>query len=168
MPFSFGLNRFFLSLREHFSMKKAIGTGLLLLANIVLLVHTVIPHHHNPFPNSCSISYHRSDPAHHCRHLENRAVTSENDRSAHRNLTLEDCLLDNIYIRFVNNNHTIQTSEQGPDIDLQFLQLYILTDNSIRIGTDYTPLPFREKPHLESFYTSHITQSKGLRAPPCC
>ena len=152
-------------MQKYSSMKKAIGIGLLLLANLVLLVHAVIPHHHhNPLFNSCIISFHQHDAVHHCQHLQSKATTSENDENTHRNLSLEDCLLDNVYIRFVNDNHSIQGNESNID----FQPLFLLSDNSIRIESDFTPLPFRQKPHSESLYTSHITQSKGLRAPPFC
>ena len=152
-------------MQKNFCMKKAIGIGLLLLANIVLLVHAVIPHHHhNLLLNSCTISFHQYDAIQHCQHLQDKNIVPENDENTHRNLSLEDCLLDNVYIRFVNDNHSIQGNESNID----FQPLFLLSDNSIRIESDFTPLPFRQKPHSESLYTSHITQSKGLRAPPFC
>lgn len=159
----------FLSLHKQFSMKKAIGVGLLLLANMVLLVHAVIPHHHHDkLPNLCNISYHQYDAVHRCQHFKDNIIVSENDENTHRSLSLEDCLLDNVYIRFMNESHTIQAAELGSDIDFHFALLYLSTDNSIRIGSDYDFLPFRQEPHLESLYTSFIAQSYGLRAPPLC
>ena len=137
------------------------------LANMVLLAHAFIPHHH-PFSESCSISYHQSDAVHHCRHLDSKANFSENDRNAHRELGLKDCLLDNIYIRFVNDNHTCQPGGHDVDSDPLFSLLYFPADYSNRIEPDSMPLPFLEKPYLASLYTGHIAQSKGLRAPPSC
>lgn len=137
------------------------------LANMVLLAHVFIPHHH-PLSESCSISYHQIDAAHHCRHLDSKANFSENDRNAHRELGLKDCLLDNIYIRFVNDSHTLQPGGHDTDSDLPFSLLYLPADCFGRIEPVSTPLPFLRKPHLSSLYIGHIAQSKGLRAPPSC
>ncbi len=137
------------------------------LANMVLLAHVFIPHHHL-FSEPCSISYHQSDATHHCRHLDSKANFSENDRNAHRELGLKDCLLDNIYIRFVNDSHTLHSGGDDVEGDSPFSVLYLPADYSNRIEPESTPLPFLRKPHLISLYTSHIAQSKGLRAPPSC
>ena len=165
---SFGLNeKMFLSLQKYFSMKKAIGIGLLLLANMVLLVHTVIPHHHaGQSFNSCEISFHKYDAAHHCKHFTGKTIASENDGHAHNNFSLEECLLDNIYVRFVNHSHVFQANESDTDAD--FLLLYFASENPVQVKSDYAALPFRRKPYLESLYTSLIAQSTGLRAPPFC
>lgn len=148
-------------------MKKAIGIGLLLLANIVLLVHAVIPHHHHDqLFNFCDITFHQHDAINHCRHLQSTGTFSENDKHTHRGLGLDDCVLDDVYVRFVNDDHRIYVDESH--IDFPSSLLCSLPYNPIQIKAAFTPLPFRQKPHLESFYTNHITQSTGLRAPPYC
>ena len=137
------------------------------LANMVLLAHVFIPHHHL-FSEPCSISYHQSDATHHCRHLDGKARFSESDGHAHRELSLKDCLLDNIYIRFVNDSHTLHSGGHDAEGDFLFSALYLPADYSNRLEPESTPLPFLRKPYFISLYTGHIAQSKGLRAPPFC
>ncbi len=150
-------------------MKKAIGIGLVLLANMVLLAHAVIPHHHHDQSvESCSVSFHQHEAVHHCQHLKSTNTFYENTGNAHRGLSLEDCLLENIYVRFVNDNHTTLTNEPDLETDIHFSQFFTSPDNFIRIESDSPPSIFRQKPHLESLYANHAAQSFGLRAPPFC
>lgn len=156
-------------MQKYSSMKKAIGIGLLLLANMVLLVHAVIPHHHhNHLFSSCEISFHRHEAVHHCQHLQGKSDISENFQDTPKKLSLEDCQLDNIYIRFVDENNLLETSEFHSDADVRFLLTLYSIENSIQIESDPPPLSFRQKPHSESLYTNYTSQSKGLRAPPYC
>jgi hypothetical protein len=75
-------------------------------------------------------------------------------------------LLDRIYIRFDNSNHTLQSA----DTEIVFLitSLFLNSLNSVLLETDTGNFPFRQKPYLQTSYTEVISRSSGLRAPPFC
>ncbi|SFU28625.1 hypothetical protein SAMN05216364_1002126 [Porphyromonadaceae bacterium KHP3R9] len=141
-------------------MKRAVGIGMLLVANMILLVHAFIPHHHH---HLCSDSftefYHWNDPPRHCCHTDNK--------DEHHELSLVDCLLDNIvYLpSFQENVSGDDPADQERDTDFPTLCLTAVTSDC---GEPLYGLPFRRKPQADPLFTNHNARIRGLRAPPAC
>lgn len=148
-------------------MRKAISITFILLANLVILAHVVIPHHHaeQGFA-SCDLWHHNhTDDSGSCVHFT-ETVSRTNNCDSHKCLNIEDCLLEEIYIRFANHGHVHQITDSGSGHPL--LLLYFSSGNNVQIEPGNNLKPFLRKPYLESFYALDFTQSKGLRAPPFC
>jgi hypothetical protein len=123
-------------------MKKAISVSFLLLANIVLLAHAVVPHH-----------YHGQVPVISCdfQHEQNDDTNDHND-----------CLLSKVYLRFGGDKQLLPFIDVNAE--LFFCLLPVFSDGFSNLET----LPFRYKPYLQFLYLAQISQSLGLRAPPAC
>lgn len=145
-------------------MKKAIGIIFILLANIIMLAHAAIPHHHHdfiPVAVVTDIHNHNSD-----NHDHNHAVPVEEDNhhSTQHSEGLEDCLLTQSYLK------TNIINQIGQTIFIQYLPWLVpefCNDFQIKY-TDYGNLPFRQQPYFVPSYDHYIAQSLGLRAPPFC
>ncbi|MDR1022159.1 MAG: hypothetical protein LBL94_02645 [Prevotellaceae bacterium] len=143
-------------------MKKALTLSLLLLADIVLLAHSAIPHHyHNGIPVTVSSGAYEADAEeahvydyrHHHHHEHNSA-------------TVEDCLLDKTSL-------LTDSGSQLPNASSGYSAFPLLClPQPIFGGTaglaDLSPLPFAQKPYALPYYATLIARSLGLRAPPAC
>ncbi|MDO5522661.1 MAG: hypothetical protein Q4G48_01295 [Bacteroidia bacterium] len=148
-------------------MKKAISITFILLANLVILAHAVVPHHHvGTCVEICDAWHHNhADTANRCVHFSGD-FSQSNHCNSHKCLSIEDCLLEEIYIRFVNHGHVHQLTDSGSEYPL--LLLYSSLGSNVLLQSDNYFLPFRQKPPSESLYILDFSQSKGLRAPPFC
>lgn len=134
--------------------KKTIALAFLMIANAIILVHTVIPHHlHNCIPIAFVTSqyHHDNQPVGHC-----------NDHNCNGNF--EDCALTKIYVKFDNDRQKVQL--HSFDFDLLPCVFILFSDYSTPPTADNVGLSFRQKPYLISYHTEYISQSLGLRAPP--
>ena len=157
-------------------VKKAISLSFLLFANVAILVHIVLFHHHN---SPLSASYCIANQTHHCTENTKHHCAEDADRykkypdnesthnypdnkSANNCCTIENCLLSAFFTKIdgfkltkpVVNNH-----------DIFFYD--IPTFQTLHIN-DLAGLLFRQKPYLLLFYSAFVSQSPGLRAPPVC
>ncbi|MDR2917252.1 MAG: hypothetical protein LBV74_20860 [Tannerella sp.] len=145
-------------------MKRTIAISFLLLANIIILAHVVIPHHHhNGMPVAfCKISL--SDDNSEYTHSFHSHSDGENDHSHESDA---NCTLCQLYIRAdLNNSPSSLTSALANfhiDIPTFCLDISSLTDIQ-----GFESLPFRHKPHIISYHSHYIVHSLGLRAPPIC
>jgi hypothetical protein len=149
------------------SIKKAVSFSFLLLASMILLAHSLIPHHHhNQIPVALNIANHEhgSDATHDHHHHDDAAPAEHNDNS-HGHEVIEDCLLEKAFVRIGSDRQAFQTLDFNFDLLPCLLPLF--SGYSISQITD-NGLPFRQKPYLQSFHTDYISQSLGLRAPPVC
>jgi len=149
----------------YISMKKTVGLLFLLLANIALLVHIVIPHHHHHHENVESICYFFSiDDIH-----NNYQHDIDGDGQGANGLG-EDCLLNGLYIHVANLHNASPSEEVQPAYGepvAGFRSFVTNVDLSFALGNN-DALPFRHKPFLLSSYNQFVTCSLGLRAPPVC
>ena len=130
-------------------VKKVISLSFLLLANVVMLAHSVIFHHHD---NPMSVVLCAEDHEHHCPDTETPSKCC----------TFQNCLLGAPYTKADD----FKPIKQGFD-NFEFIVI-ISSSNRITPITDLTGLPFRQKPYLPLFYSEFVSQSMGLRAPPAC
>lgn len=135
-------------------MKQIVSILFLLLANVVLMAHAVVPHHHHDDHvcfehNSCT-----SDHAH---EDDNEIPLPEND---------DDCCLLSGKLVFTPSAHT-------NEISCHFCSL---TDHSqwfinLSVGNPepsllLSPTPLGQPPFNDSHYLSFASHCYGLRAPP--
>jgi hypothetical protein len=142
-------------------MKKAIALSFLLFAVILVLAHSVVPHHyhHNIFA-VCFQTFHCTDSE------EMHERFHDYHRHGDGCSTMEECqLLKEMYLRLDNNKIQI---DLNLDNDIQNIVLLLFSVNPIAEINGLEGLPFRQKSCLLLFYTDFIAQSIGLRAPPVC
>ncbi|MDR0795674.1 MAG: hypothetical protein LBE79_06435 [Tannerella sp.] len=126
-------------------MRKKVAIYFLLLANIILLVHTVLPHHHHTngtvcfFTDSC-----------------NKDIT---DSKASHHKTYDECSLANIFIRQQTGENLVKHELLSQT--LLFLIPYNSIDLKLIIAFHSEHIPF-----LKSKYISAELRTCGLRAPP--
>ena len=149
-----------------YSVKKAIALSFLLLANVIILAHTVISHHHHDaIFVTCTTAYHENDcnlPNHH--HDDDQPAGQCDKPYCHG--SFEGCALETIYVNSCKCKQTFQLH----DCRFELLPCVstLFSDNSAPILDDDIGLPFRQNPYLQSYNTEYISQSLGLRAPPAC
>lgn len=140
-------------------MKRAIALSFLVLANMAILVHVVIPHHHHNNFVICFLTSHCTDDEEASGHPYDCNHHQHNDDGT------EECLLlTEMYIKIDNNRSVVDLNFHN---DFQYPVLLLLVNPIIKI-TDLENLPFRQTPYLLSYYTEYIARSTGLRAPPAC
>lgn len=148
-------------------MKKIIALICLFLANFVILVHAIIPHHHHDGA-PVSICY-ISDPEIHKHYHEHLHHTTDSDEHDHSKKPNEDCLLSGLYLSPDQNKQmhlsSVDTDLVNSPSHLSFFTITPICNPEIK---DYGNLPFRKKPYLLSSYNYFTTHSSGLRAPPVC
>ena len=143
-------------------MRNAIAIFLILCANIVLLAHVMIPHHHHD-NIACFVLPVEEEHDNCCDH--------ETDHKAqHESNTDDDCCILNDILAIIpdgykQDNQHLEFKCQEIIIGLEAFDLVSLEENTSNIKFLNA---FREKPYLENSYGVFATQSLGLRAPPIC
>ena len=135
------------------NLKRAISLLSLLFANIVLLVHAVVPHHYHADTGICFVAHCQNSEEAHC-HDYGDVQTHQHDG----NPSSDNCSIDNVYAP-ANNKKVVCYQ---PTIKCDYEQIIA---NSY--FTANTAVSFQQKPYLPRFYSEFITRSIGLRAPPC-
>lgn len=139
-----------------FMLGKIISISLLIIANMILLAHDVIPHHHHDdqvcFENGRCASHHSNDSENEkhpgkedeaCCSLADLLIIPANSR-------LEEILCSCCTFVYDSGNH--------------FLALLNIAE--FDKATLLIPLPFRQHPQKSTFYRAFSSLSAGLRAPP--
>ena len=143
--------------------KKIVCISALLLANVLLLAHAVIPHHHHQEDAVvCFLDTHYEDceEAHSHEQCDNQIYKHETPPVSER-----CCIVDNVYIHADNNIKTTSRSHTTGDCG-QILYVLILNDLDIQGFIANTIRHLRQNPYVPLFYSEFIAQSIGLRAPP--
>ncbi|WP_313380484.1 DUF6769 family protein [Proteiniphilum saccharofermentans] len=149
-------------------MKKAVAISFLLLANMIVLVHAVIPHHHhNQLPVSFDIVQHEhGDATHeHFPHNHDTQHPVPHGDNSHGHKVFEECILNQAYLKIGNDKQVAQLH----NLDFTLLSCLLTPfSDSLTAVAGLEGLPFRQNPYLLSYHTEFISQSLGLRAPPVC
>ena len=138
--------------------KKVLAFSFLLIANISILAHTVLFHHHeNPVSvDVCAESYK------HCCSDNNKEKQNHSAEHTNKCCVFDNCILNNPFT--ITDNY----KQIKPEFNSFFTVKNIGAFDGITQITKLDGLPFRQKPYLLLFYTEFISQSMGLRAPPVC
>lgn len=152
-------------------MKRITAIFFILLANIALLAHAVIPHHHhdkvavaiiNIFEGHQSHN-HENDEHDHSHHHQ----TAEHHSHHHsHNGDAEECLIsDTVYIPSkIQEDLANADWLDGQDFDIELIWI---ADN-ISIAPCFEVLSLKPKPYTARIHLDCLTRSIGLRAPPVC
>jgi hypothetical protein len=126
-------------LKTKFSIKKAISLSFLLIVNIVILTHALIPHHH-----------HHGIPV--------IPVAAQHDNSHPDDPDNSEV----VYVRLNNEKQLIQS------LDFNYFPSFftLFAGFTVENITADSGRPFKQKPYLLSYNTACIAQLHGLRAPP--
>ena len=153
-------------------MKRITAIFFILLANIALLAHAVIPHHHhdkvavaiiNIFEGHQSHN-HENDEHDHSHHHHQTAEHHSHHHS--HNGDAEECLIsDTVYIPSkIQEDLANADWLDGQDFDIELIWI---ADN-ISIASCFEVLSLKPKPYTARIHLDCLTRSIGLRAPPVC
>jgi hypothetical protein len=138
------------------SIKKAISLSFLLFANVMMLAHGAIPHHHYEQAEVCFFDSHRKD----CK--------EEHNHEHEKNLKFNTCCIDNVYTRDHSNAKTPCRLHKKCSCEQVLYALPLNAALSAQDFVDETITHFRQNSYVLLFYSEFISQSMGLRAPPSC
>ena len=139
-------------------MKNKTAFIFLLLANLILLAHAVIPHHHHadkPLEIAVECSHHEEHS-----HHENIPVCDDD----HNQGDTSPCIIASAMLLPNNQEMAITSIEQVAAIDVLPVDLLVYNTLVISINPDKPP-EFTER---NPIYARLLVSSQGLRAPPLC
>lgn len=140
-------------------MKRTLVFTMLLIANLVLLVHAVVPHHHHDAKVCFSIAHCQS-----CGHDAHQ----EHDHHHHDQVPFQKddlacCQLKDEMVVTVQKN---QVRLEPLEIPFSVCGCFAVVPHQHDVYILPTGLPFRHKPFLISFLNPLCSLTNGLRAPP--
>jgi len=142
-------------------MKKTIKLLFLLLANMILLAHSIVPHHHHGEMETCFDTH-----CHDCHEACYHEYHDNTHQHEHEATSTSDkcCNIDNCYLPTENKINIACQIHTKCDC----AQAYILISYTLNMQdfVDDTIIHFRQNPYVPIFYLDFISQSLGLRAPP--
>jgi hypothetical protein len=143
-------------------IKKKTAFIFVLLANIVLLAHAVVPHHHHHNANEICIS--TSDCETDCK--EHKHITPACTHGHENNEKSECCTLNQFVVIPATsirqeNNWVGCPDNKGTFDDFQAILFYYVLKADVPILETDARLQF-----TTSFFTQFVVSSLGLRAPP--
>lgn len=125
-------------------MKKIISILFLLLTSIAVVVHAVVPHHHHNKIFTSVVDFLGEDTNSLFNHHDVKFVHHVNDV-------------------VISTYHTQQST-----VDVLPLYTHPIGDLIFHQADYLSGIPIILKPYLTFSYSAVITNSLGLRAPPCC
>ena len=142
-------------------MKRVLSIFFLLLANIAILVHAVVPHHHHNKVFAAIVDILDEDAQHALNH-------SHRQDSHHHDSGSEECAINETLVavafRLQKDNGV---APESFDVD-SHLDLFVTDITATAVPEPVGGLSFVLKPYLAGDYIDHISRSLGLRAPPAC
>lgn len=140
-------------------VKKGISLLLLILVNISILAHNVIPHHHHDDMDMVLCLINTSQQ--HCCDATHEDAATHDHTGCHDHNCIGDCMLKKTMVRQAGAEH-IQLSV--PHILL--IVHHCCGLNGCTLEEPDIPAFFQQKPYLKSYYTTYVSPTLGLRAPP--
>lgn len=134
-------------------MKKIAAIVLILTANVILMAHAVIPHHHHEHAKSTTDPGHQHEIPHH-------GHERDGDQTDHLLILDEEIIL-----RLTQGRHFINIPELQDNPSIQFQSIGLV---SCYKSIGYLPVLFSDAsiPLIASSYICFTESSCGLRAPP--
>lgn len=144
-------------------MKRTLSILMLLMANVLILAHAVIPHHHHDKVAVAIEHFWEEGDAHHHSH----------DGEAHHHDGPEDCFLTEALEEALVKDAFSEIEPLLIAPQLPLLQLFnweaIVSDAAPAVeALQYLRHPFRQKPYLTNVYLAFVANQLGFRAPPFC
>ncbi len=141
-------------------MKRRVSMLLIMLANIFILAHAVVPHHHHNKVFVAIVNVLGEDQHH-------------DSTSHHHDGDSEDCLMSEAEAAVALK---IQTDENGgqtfaPLLDSSdggLVLLAVIAIYEMSFNSPFGENSVKQQPYVTSGHTDFVARSKGLRAPPTC
>ncbi len=147
-------------------MKKITAISLILLANCIILVHAVVPHHHHDCCPSIGLVY-ETEASCHCCDVSNLcdcgASTPHTHNSKH---STDGCKLQDLLSQLVLNTKERELFVQA--LDTSFQDFYIADLLVYTLPQPEEGVFVYHKPFVISSPTVFLIDNSGLRAPPYC
>ncbi len=137
-------------------MRSIVSILFLFLANIVILVHAVIPHHHHNRFFVSVVSMFDTELLEFLDHSHNADVPGYHDGSTNKTVILFSQIQ-----KECKNNISTQCFCYANN-------LFIDNDNTVPPDLYLSGLPYIYKPYIEIYHTDCFVKAKSLRAPPFC
>ena len=146
-------------------MQKAIALSFLLIANIILLAHAVVPHHDHENMRICFFDSHCKDcnGTHHDADCETPAQNHQDNACSNK-----CCNIDNVFDSNTDGKVRIICHKQAQCDYRHTLYMLISNASNIQKFNNDALLLCLYKPYVVISLTDYVSQSKGLRAPPTC
>jgi len=143
-------------------VKRLLTLSLLLLANILLLVHGVLPHSHHD--GIVCFSLEEIMHQHHCsdNHDDVGHCCCEHETGNHHHANYEDCDLKDVVLRQVNDSH----NDIIPCPNCLSLMYVIYLPNEFYFDIPESGRWLQEKPYVNNYIPPFVGSAKSLRAPP--
>ena len=158
-------------------MRKAVAISFLFLANMILLAHAFVPHHHHEGVPICFSSHNHDYDENRNHDIGDCTHPSHHEHGpgcTHNHHEGDGCLADccniskDVYVRILEDDeifsllNLLNCSDRGVE-----LVYYISNEDSGNLPlSGIYGLPFRQKPYLPSYFSDYIIGSSGLRGPP--
>jgi hypothetical protein len=153
-----------MNVKTKLNMKKTRAMLFLLLANAIVFVHAVVPHHyHNGIPFILNHHEHENC-SHDFQHLDDEQFANECHLCHSQDECFGDCFFSPVYVRLSDDKQLFKMV----DFDFERLPCFFMlsSDNFVFKARNDNGLPFEQKPYLSFYLIEYISQSLGLRAPP--
>ena len=139
------------------SIKKVVSLSFLLIANMLILTHVLVPHHYHEDTGLCFVSHCRDSKEAH-RH-ENNEPQNHHEENANPDI----CTID-VFSKTTDKNIKIACHNDC----MQTVFLSPVSSLNIQDYIDSTKTSFLPCPCFPSCHIEYVSQSLGLRAPPVC
>ena len=140
-------------------IKRTAAIVLIMIANIMILAHAVIPHHHHN-KQVCLINSHFTNES-----FTDEHGTDQDSHSHHRENNSDDCVLKLPLVIFSNQWKTDFKIKNIPDRSSLDDFHYNLLNNKTEFQIQVLSSFYYER-ITHSSYSSLVSASLGLRAPP--
>lgn len=142
-------------------MKKAISIFFILLANIAILTHAVVPHHHHNKVFAAIINILDDDAQKVLNH-------SHNSETHHHDANPEECAINETVVAATFRLHKDNNIDSGSFDFHSGFDLFAADLTDTVVSGLFVNLPFVPKPYIAGSHTDCIARAIGLRAPPAC
>lgn len=136
---------------------------MLLMANIILLAHAAVPHHHHDKVAVAIVHLWENEAEHHHSHNED----------GHHHEGKEDCFLTEVMEEALVKDSfgEIEVPLNTAELLQQTLPVWesLVADDTPAVDAlQYLRHPFRQRPYLTNVYHAFVANQFGFRAPPFC
>jgi hypothetical protein len=145
-------------------MRRTVSIVMMSLASMMILAHSIVPHHH----------HHQIPVA--VVHLHDGSVDAHSDASAHTHHhgeADEDCLMSDVLggavLRMLDSDSSLVVQEGLSEPLYPILAFAIVSSALLDVEPECDiGLPFRRRPYPSNHYVDVVVRTSGLRAPPVC
>lgn len=146
---------------------------MLLMANVLILAHAVIPHHHHDKVAVAIVHLWENEAEHHHSHNEDGHHRHSHDADGHHHEGKEDCFLTEVMEEALvkDSFSEIEAPFHTAELLQQPLPVWEALIADVAPDVDalqYLRHPFRQKPYLTNVYLAFVANQFGFRAPPFC